>query len=78
MEQIGARKVVPAFREHEADMPLQPWVDPENFNPGYLMRSLHLMAKQGAHEPWTWGLDYADEKRSLETADLDDGTLRYS
>ena len=43
-----------------------------------MMRSMHLMAKQGAHDPWTWGLDYPQEKKALESADLDDGALRYS
>jgi len=28
-------------------MPLLPWIDPENFNPGYMMRGMHLMPKRG-------------------------------
>ena len=58
-------------------MALGPWVDPENFNPGYLVRSMHLMPKQGAHEPW----QLLHELRGgdlLPAADLDDGTLRYT
>jgi hypothetical protein len=69
---------VPALRDDEADMALGPWVDPENFNPGYLMRSVHLMPKQGDRDPWTWGLDYHDEKAALEGAALDDGSLTFS
>ena len=47
----GSTMVVPALRDDDADMELVPWVEPENFNPGYLTRSLHLMPKQGAHDP---------------------------
>ena len=39
------------LRPEDEDMELLPWVDPENFNPGYLMRSIHLMPKQGASTP---------------------------
>ena len=32
MKQKGARSVVPALRPEDKDMPLLPWIDPENFN----------------------------------------------
>src|SRR6202012_1989192 len=35
MQAKGARLVVPTSRD--ADMKLLPWIDPENFNPGYIM-----------------------------------------
>ena len=69
---------VPQLRPEDADMPLGPWVDPANFNPGYLARSMHLMPKQGAHEPWRWGADYTTERQQLADADLDDGRLRFT
>ena len=59
-------------------MVLSPWVDPENFNPGYLTRGLHLLPQQGDLEPWTHKQDYWVEKDELPTADLDDGTLVYT
>jgi cation diffusion facilitator CzcD-associated flavoprotein CzcO len=77
MEERGATTVEPVLREDERDMELTPWVDPENFNPGYLTRSLHLMPKQGAHEPWRWGAEYIVEKQQLAEADLGDGTLQF-
>ena len=58
-------------------MGLLPWVDPEDFNPGYLMRSLHLMPKQGTEEPWRFTQDYWSEKDEFPAADLDDGALLY-
>jgi monooxygenase len=56
---------------------LKPWVDPENFNPGYLSRSLALLPRQGSYEPWLNSQDYATEKDQMPAADLDDGTLAY-
>jgi monooxygenase len=77
MEETGSTVVEPVLRDDERDMELGPWVDPENFNPGYLTRSMHLMPKQGANEPWQWGADYTAEKVLLAEADLTDGTLRF-
>ena len=74
----GATMVVPTLRDSDAGMALGPWVDPENFNPGYLARSMHLMPKQGDREPWTHLHEYAAERDLLPAADLDDGTLVYS
>lgn len=77
MEEKGATQVVPALTEADKGLELRPWVDPENFNPGYLMRSMHLMPKRIDKEPWTWGAEYFEEKETLAAADLDDGTLVY-
>jgi cation diffusion facilitator CzcD-associated flavoprotein CzcO len=74
---FGATIVVPRLREEDADMGLLPWVDPEDFNPGYLMRSLHLMPKQGTKEPWRFTQDYWTEKDEFPAADLDDGAILY-
>ena len=78
MEEQGATTVVPTLRPEDADMPLRPWADPENFNAGYVMRSMHLMFKQGDREPWTHLLEYAQERTTLPAADLDDKSLLYS
>ena len=77
-QEKGASVVVPELRPEDADMPLRPWAEPENFNAGYVMRSVHLMFKQGDREPWTHLLEYAQERTALPAADLDDGSLRYS
>lgn len=73
----GARIVVPALRPEDEGMPLLPWVDPENFNPGYLQRGMHLLPKQGDRQPWLHTQDYWTEKDELPAASLDDGSLRY-
>ncbi len=77
LDELGASMVVPRLREDDADMELLPWVDPENFNPGYLARSMHLMPKQGDRAPWQLPHDYMVEKEELPAADLDDGTLTF-
>lgn len=76
-DERGASMITPQLREGDGDMVLGPWVDPENFNPGYLMRSMHLMPKQGDKDPWLMLHDYAVEKQLLPAADLDDGALRF-
>jgi monooxygenase len=78
MQQTGASVVVPTLRPEDADMPLRPWADPENFNAGYVMRSVDRMFKQGDREPWTHLLEYAEERTALPAVDLDDKSLAYS
>ncbi len=75
MDEQGTPVVVPALRPEDADMPLLDWSDPENFNPGYVMRSQHRMFKRGDRDPWTHHKEYSEERAILPTADLDDGLL---
>ena len=77
MDERGASVVEPKLRESDADMPLLPWVDPENFNPGYITRGLHLLPQQGDREPWKHTQDYVSERKILPQVDLGDGTLDY-
>ena len=63
---------------HDDHVELRPWVEPDNFNPGYLTRSMHLMPRQGDRLPWRLLHDYTEEREILAAADLDDGRLRYS
>jgi monooxygenase len=78
MREKGATMVVPVLRRQDADMPLRPWSDPENFNAGYVMRSQHILYRQGDRVPWTHMLEHEEERQILPQADLDDGTLAYS
>jgi cation diffusion facilitator CzcD-associated flavoprotein CzcO len=78
MSARGAQRVTPALRPEDADMPLLPWMDPENFNPGYLMRSMHLLPKRGDKPEWQHSQDYWAEKDQLNNADLDDGALVFA
>jgi cation diffusion facilitator CzcD-associated flavoprotein CzcO len=77
MAAAGATKVTPQLRPEDAGMPILPWVDPENFNPGYLMRSADLLPRRGDKPEWQHSQDYWTEKDLLPNADLDDGCLAY-
>jgi cation diffusion facilitator CzcD-associated flavoprotein CzcO len=77
MKEIGARTVTAALRPEDADMPLLPWIDPENFNPGYIMRGMHLLPKRGDKPEWQHTQDYWTEKDEFPAVDLDDGTFVY-
>ena len=77
MDERGATMVVPVVPEVDADMPRLPWVDPEDFNPGYLTRGMHLLPKQGDRQPWKHTQSYWQDKDDLPEAPLDDGTLEY-
>ncbi|HET9691240.1 MAG TPA: NAD(P)/FAD-dependent oxidoreductase [Acidimicrobiales bacterium] len=76
LDATGARWVVPELRPGDHGMALGPWVDPEEFNPGYLTRSMHRMPRQGDRDPWRLEHEYIVERDALPAADLDDG-LRW-
>ncbi|MDR3499174.1 MAG: NAD(P)/FAD-dependent oxidoreductase [Parvibaculum sp.] len=71
MKEKHAKKVTVALRPEDKDMPLLPWIDPENFNPGYLMRGMHLLPKRGDKPEWQHTQDYWLEKDELPAIDLD-------
>ncbi|HEY0419697.1 MAG TPA: NAD(P)/FAD-dependent oxidoreductase [Acetobacteraceae bacterium] len=78
MKQKGAKRVTPALRPEDKDMPILPWIDPENFNPGYLMRSMHLLPKRGDKPEWQHNQDYWAEKDEFPAIDLDDAAFAYN
>ncbi|HEY8332993.1 MAG TPA: NAD(P)/FAD-dependent oxidoreductase [Tardiphaga sp.] len=77
MEKTGATRVEPMLRPEDRDMPLLPWIDPENFNPGYIMRGLHLLPKRGDKAEWQHNQDYWSEKNEFPAIDLDDPVFKY-
>ena len=50
MKQIGAKKVTPALRPEDHNMPLLPWIDSENFNPG-TVPPVKPISRQPRHTP---------------------------
>ncbi len=78
MDAKGARRVMPALRREDEDMPLLPWIDPENFNPGYIMRGMHLLPKRGNKPEWQHNQDYWREKDEFPAIDLDDKAFDYT
>ncbi len=78
LEDKGVDTVTPRLRPEDASMVRLPWIDAENFNPGYLTRSLHLMPKRGDRDPWVFTQDYWAERDEFPAADLEDGALVYT
>jgi len=78
MDTHGARSVTPMLRDEDCDMQERPWIDPENFNAGYIMRSLDILPKQGDRQPWVMTQDYYQDRNDLPSADLDDGSLVFA
>jgi cation diffusion facilitator CzcD-associated flavoprotein CzcO len=77
METKGVRQVTPQLRPEDADMELKEWIDPENFNPGYMMRHMHLLPKRGEKPEWQHSQDYWAEKDEIPRIDLDDAAFVY-
>lgn len=78
MQEKGAEQVVPALGAADEGMALSPWVNTDDFNPGYIMRGLHLLPKQGERAAWRHTQDYWQDKDLLPAIDLDEPELRYS
>jgi hypothetical protein len=78
MDEKGSKKVVPALRPEDRNMPLSSWIDQENFNPGYIMRDMHLLPKRGDKPEWQHSQDYWTEKDAIPATDLEDKAFVYS
>jgi cation diffusion facilitator CzcD-associated flavoprotein CzcO len=78
MKQKGARRVTVALRQADKDMPLLPWIDTENFNPGYVLRGMHLLPRRGDKPEWQHTQDYWAEKDEFPAIDLDDEVFVYA
>ncbi len=77
MEKKGAKRVEVQLRPEDRDMELLPWIDQENFNPGYLMRGMDLLPKRGSKREWQHTQDYWNEKDEIPAIDLDGPEFVY-
>lgn len=77
MKAKGASKVSVALRPEDKDMRLMPWIDTEDFNPGYMLRGLDLLPKRGDKAEWQHSQDYWREKDTVPAIDLDDPVFVY-
>lgn len=78
MRDRGHAAVMPTLNGQAADMPRLPWMDPDNFNAGYVVRAQHRMYRQGDRHPWKHALEYHEERVVLPAAQPDDEALAYS
>ena len=77
MDAKGAHRVEVRLRDEDRDMKLLPWIDADNFNPNYLMRSMHLLPRRGDKREWSHTQDYWREKDEFPRIDLDDKAFVY-
>jgi hypothetical protein len=58
-------------------MPLLPWIDPENFNPGHVMRGMHLLPKRATSPSGSTSRATGARRIQLPAVDLDDAAFVY-
>jgi cation diffusion facilitator CzcD-associated flavoprotein CzcO len=78
MQAKEVQQVTPALRPEDRHMRLQPWIDPENFSPNYLLRALDRLPKCGDKPEWRHSQDYWAEKDQFPAIDLDDPAFVYA
>ena len=77
MKEKDVEKVVPSLRPEDDNMPILPWIDEDNFNPGYMTRGMHLLPKRGNKPEWAHTQDYFTEKDVFPEIDLEDAAFVY-
>ncbi|WP_296677479.1 NAD(P)/FAD-dependent oxidoreductase [Novosphingobium sp.] len=77
MDALGAKRVDVKLRPEDADMAILPWIEEDNFNPGYLMRDLHKMPRRGDKPEWRHNQHYWKEREELPLIDLDSSEFFY-
>ena len=76
MDALGMRQVTPRLREQDKTMKALPWID--DFSAGYMQRLMHLFPKQGDRDPWRHTQDFAEDKKLIRDAPIDDDVLVFS
>jgi cation diffusion facilitator CzcD-associated flavoprotein CzcO len=77
MKQKRTRTVAVTLRPEDAGMKIHDWIDPENFNPGYLMRAQQLMPRRGDKPEWQHTQDYWTERVAIPAIDLEGKEFIY-
>src|SRR3546814_15501898 len=66
----GAARVEVMPRPEDAGMALHPWIEADNFNPGYLMRGLGQLPRVGAPHEWRQHQAYRRRPQELHGTEL--------
>jgi cation diffusion facilitator CzcD-associated flavoprotein CzcO len=77
MDAVAARKVTVKIPAPYDKLPPLPWSDPENFNPGYLVRGMHLLPKRLDCPDWQHTQDYWSECERFPLIDLTGDVFVY-
>ena len=78
MQEKGARRVEVGLRREDHNMPLGPFIDPDNFNAGYLQRALPILPQRGDKPEWQHTQDYWTEKDEFPNINLDGEEFHYA
>jgi cation diffusion facilitator CzcD-associated flavoprotein CzcO len=78
MHAEGTARVEVALRPEDKGMELHPWIERDNFNPGYLMRGLDRMPRRGDKPEWRHNQDYWREREEFPAIDLDGSEFVYT
>lgn len=73
-----ATMVEVALRPEDRDMALLPWIDLDNFNPGYLARGVAKLPRRGAKPEWQHTQNYWAEKDEIPAIDFGDPAFRFT
>lgn len=65
MDAVGATRVEVALRPEDKGMALHPWIETDNFNPGYLQRGLDALPRRGDKPEWRHNQDYWRERYEI-------------
>jgi len=77
MDEKGVHRVEPILRPEDQGMEPLGWMDPDNFNPNYLQRSMHLLPKRLDKPEWQHTQDYWREKDEIPAIDLEGPEFHY-
>jgi hypothetical protein len=75
MAATGNRQVTPRLRDEDRGMQARPWID--DFSAGYMQRVMHRFPKQGDRGPWRNTQNYAEDRKMIRHAPLEDGALVF-
>ncbi|MCP5383170.1 MAG: NAD(P)/FAD-dependent oxidoreductase [Altererythrobacter sp.] len=78
MRENGASRVEVSPPGGAGAMQLGPWIDPDNFNPGYLKRGMDRMPMAGDRPEWRHTQDYWSERDDFPKIDLAGPEFRYT
>lgn len=78
MKKKKVKQVEVRLRPEDANMKIQSWIDPNDFNPGYLMRALDQLPQRGDKPEWQHTQDYWTERVTIPKIDLDGKEFEYS
>lgn len=78
MDQEHAARVEVALRPEDEGMELHPWIEADNFNPGYLMRGLDQLPRRGDKPEWRHNQDYWREKDEIPHIDYSAAEFVYT